>query len=165
MGQLTEAEIFDCLATNFRLAAEDCDKLAKRPKKGRAYTSLIEKLELLEGACRQAGYWRQDARWLALGVHFAECHRRAGEWLRGIKVEGSPVRVKIAPGHIHPLFTKLAENLRAAQARADEFRTKATGKVGTILPKAQPAPHRDTSPVGWRRSSGGLIVPESAALH
>lgn len=165
MGALQESEIFSCLSENFRLAAEDCDKLAKRPKKGRAYSSLIEKLELLEGACRQAGYWRSDARWLALGLHMAEVHRRAGEWLRGIKVEGSPVRVKIAPGHIHPLFTKLAENLRAAQARAEAFRTKATGKVGTILPEAQPAPHRDTTPVGWRRSSGGLIVPESAALH
>lgn len=164
MGNLTEAEIFDCLSTNFRLAAEDCDKLAKLPRKGRAYSSLRDRLELIEGACRQAAYFRQDARWLRIGLQMAEAHRRAGEWLRGIKVEGSPVRVKIAPGHMHPLFTKLAEHLREAQKRADEFRTKATGRMGTILPEAQPAPHRDTIPVGWRQS-GGLIVPEGTAVH
>ncbi len=165
MGQLTEPEIFACLSENFRLAAEDCDKLATRPRKGRAYTSLREKLELLEGACRQAGHWRGDSRWLTIGLYMAECHKRAGEWLRGIKVPGQDVRVKIAPGHIHPLFTRLAEQLRAAQAKADEFRTKATGKSGTILPEMAPAPHRDTVPVGWRQSPGGLIVPDSAVVH
>lgn len=165
MGNLTEAEIFDCLSTNFRLAAEDCDKLAKLPRKGPTYRSLRDKLELIEGACRQAAYFRQDSRWLQIGLFMAEAHKRAGDWLRGIKVPGQPVRVKIAPGHMHPLFTKLAENLRAAQARADEFKTKATGKIGTILPEAQPAPHRDTVPTGWRKSSGGLFVPEGTAVH
>jgi hypothetical protein len=165
MGRLTEADIFECLSENFRLAAEDCEKLARLPKKGRAYTSLREKLELLEGACRQAAAWREDSRWLQIGLYMAEAHKRAGDWLRGIKVAGSPVRVKIAPGHMHPLFNKLAEHLRAAQARAEDFRTKATGKMGTILPEVEAAPHRDTTPVGWRRSQGGLIVPESVGAH
>jgi hypothetical protein len=164
MGNLTEREIFSCLAENFRLAAEDCDKLATRPRKGRAYSSLRDKLELVEGACRQAAYWREDTRWLQIGQMMAEAHKRAGDWLRGIKVEGSPVRVKIAPGHMHPLFVKLAENLRAAQARAEEFRTKATGKIGTILPEAQPAPHRDTVPTGWRKT-GSLYVPDGTVAH
>lgn len=164
MGNLTEPEIFDCLATNFRLAAEDCDKLARLPRKGRAYSSLRDKLELIEGACRQAAYWRQDSRWLQIGLFMAEAHKRAGDWLRGIKVEGSPVRVKIAPGHMHPLFTKLAEHLRAAQVRAEEFRTKATGKIGTILPEVAAAPHRDTVPTGWRKS-GSLFVPDGTAVH
>lgn len=164
MGELTEAEIFDCLSTNFRLAAEECDKLARLPRKGRAYSSLRDKLELIEGACRQAAYWREDSRWLQIGVMMAEAHKRAGEWLRGIKVPGSPVRVKIAPGHMHPLFLKLAENLRAAQVRAEEFRTKATGKIGTILPEAQPAPHRDTVPTGWRKT-GSLYVPDGTVAH
>lgn len=164
MGNLTEIEIFDCLSANFRLAAEDCEKLAKLPRKGPTYSALRDRLELLEGACRQAAVWRQDTRWLQIGMFMAECHKRAGEWLRGIKVQGSPVRVKIAPGHMHPLFLKLAENLRAAQVRADEFRTKATGKVGMILPEAAPAPHRDATPVGWRRPSG-LIVPDGVRLN
>lgn len=164
MGQLTEADIFECLSENFRLAAEDCEKLARSPRKGPTYKALRDKLELLEGACRQASYWRQDTRWLQIGMFMAQCHERAGEWLRGIKVPGKP-RIKLAPGHLHPNFVKLAENLRAAQVKAEEFRTKATGKVGTILPEVQPAPHRDTTPTGWRRSQGGIIVPESAVMH
>ena len=165
MGALTEAEIFSCLSENFRLAAEDCDKLATRPRKGPTYQALRDKLELLEGACRQAAYWRQDARWLRIGLFMEECHKRAGEWLRGVKVEGMKVRVKLAPGHLHPNFVELAKHLRAAEARSIEFRDKATGKNGTILPRPRPAPHRDTSPVGWRRASGGLIVPESVGGH
>lgn len=164
MGQLTEQEIFDCLSTNFRLAAEDCEKLAKLPRKGPTYSSFRDKLELLEGACRQAAAWREDSRWLTIGLYMAECHKRAGDWLRGIKVAPDRPRVKIAPGHMHPLFQKLAEHLREAHAKAEEFRTKATGKMGTILPEVQAAPHRDTVPVGWR-NHGSLIVPESTAVH
>lgn len=164
MGQLTEQEIFDCLSTNFRLAAEDCEKLARLPRKGPTYTALRDRLGLLEGACRQAAAWREDSRWLTIGLYMAECHKRAGEWLRGIKVAPGQPRVKVAPGHMHPLFNKLAENLRSAHAMAEDFRTKATGKMGTILPEVQAAPARDTTPVGWRRQ-GGLIVPESTAVH
>lgn len=164
MGELTEPEIFECLAANFRMAAEECDKLARLPRKGRAYSSLRDKLELIEGACRQAAYWREDGRWLQIGMMMAEAHKRAGEWLRGIKVPGSPMRVKVAPGHMHPLFLKLAENLRAAQVRAEEFRTKATGKIGTILPEAKAAPDRDTVPTGWRKT-GSLYVPDGTVAH
>ena len=164
MGALTEQEIFSCLSENFRLAAEDCEKLARVPRKGLIYQSLRDKLELLEGACRQAAHWRGDSRWLQIGLYMAKAHELSGEWLRGIRVTPNAPRVKIAAGHMHPLFVKLAENLRAAQAKAEEYRTKATGKMGTILPAVQAAPHRDTIPVGWR-ASGGLIVPESASVH
>ena len=164
MGQLTEADIFECLSENFRLAAEDCEKLARLPRKGPTYSALRDKLELLEGACRQASYWRQDSRWLDIGLYMAAAHKRAGEWLRGIKAGPGQPRIKIAPGHMHPLFVKLADNLREAHKKAEEFRTKATGKVGTILLVAQRAPLRDTTPVGWRRPSG-LIVPEGTRIH
>lgn len=158
MGALTEREIFDCLSTNFRLAAEDCEKLAVTPVRGPIYYNLREKLELLEGACRQASVWRQDTRWLQIGLAMAEAHKRAGDWLRGIKVPGAYGRVKLAEGHIHPLFKKLAENLRAGQKKSEELRDKRTGKVGMILPSMPSAPRRDTMPVGWRRPSG-IIVP------
>lgn len=164
MGQLTEADIFECLSANFRLAAEDCEKLARSARKGPTYTSLRDKLELLEGACRQAAYWRQDTRWLDIGMMMEEAHKRAHEWLRGIKNPAGGPRIKVAAGHMHPLFVKLGENLRALQAKADDFRTKATGKIGTILPVAQRAPLRDTTPVGWRRPSG-LIVPDGVRIH
>lgn len=162
MGALTEREIFDCLSTNFRLAAEAAERLATIKRTGPTYDSLREKLELIEGACRQAAVWRQDARWLQIGIMMAEAHKRAGDWLRGIKVAGSPVRIKLADGHRHPLFLKLAENLRAGEQRAIELRDKKTGRVGMILPKAGRAPRRDTVPVGWRRT-GGILVPAGAA--
>ena len=164
MGRLTEQEIFTCLAENFRLAAEDCEKLARSARKGPTYHALRDRLEILEGACRQAGVWRDDARWFQIGLYMAECHKRAGEWLRGIKGAPGQPRIKVAPGHMHPLFMKLAEHLRALQAQSDDLRTKATGRVGTILPVAQRAPLRDTTPVGWRRPSG-LIVPDGVRVH
>lgn len=164
MGQLTEAEIFDCLTTNFRLAAEDCDKLAVSPRKGPTYASLRDKLELVEGACRQAAAWRQDTRWLGIGMYMAKAHELSLEWLRGISAGPGRPRVKIAAGQMHPLFVKLAENLRAAEKKAMEFKNKATGKIGMILPDAQRVPLRDTTPVGWRRPSG-LIIPSGVSLH
>lgn len=162
MGALTEREIFDCLSTNFRLAAEACERLAVIKRTGPTYSDLRDKLELLEGACRQAAVWRQDARWLQIGIMMAEAHKRAGDWLRGIKVAGSPVRIKVADGHRHPLFLKLAENLRAGELKAIELRDKKTGRVGVILPRPGRAPRRDTVPVGWRKSSG-ILVPAGAA--
>jgi len=161
MGALTETEIFDCLTTNFRLAAEHCEDLARLPRKGPTYRLLREELQLIEGACRQAAHWREDSRWLRIGIYMGEAHRLAGEWLRGIK-QPNGARIKIAEGQRHPLFMKLAENLRAGWKRAEEFRTRATGKIGTILPRPLPAPHRDTRPSGWNRSPGGLLIPAGA---
>lgn len=164
MGALSEQEIFSCLSENFRLAAEDCEKLARSPRKGPTYSALRDKLELLEGACRQASVWRQDTRWLTIGLYMAKAHELSLEWLRGISAGPGRPRVKVAAGHMHPLFTKLAENLRAAQVKAEQYRTKATGKIGTILPAVQAAPLRDTTPVGWRRPSG-LIVPPGVTVQ
>jgi len=165
MGQLTEVEIFDCLKTNLRLAAQSCDQLAISPRKGRTYAKLREELRLVEGACRQAAFWRGgDARWLRIGMLMAEAHKRAGDWLRGIK-QPDGTRIKVAQGHLHPLFVKLAENLRAAYVRADEFQNKRTNRIGPILPTPQPPPHRDTRPVGYQRLPSGVIMPTASAIQ
>ncbi len=158
MGRLTERDIFSCLAENFRLAAEHAEDLAKLPRKGPTYTKFRDELRLIEGACRQAGHWRQDSRWLKIGLMMAEAHQRAGDWLRGIKMPNG-TRIKLAEGHKHPLFMALAEHLRAGQKRAEEFRTKRTNRLGTILPVMLPGPHRDTRPVGWTQSAGGILLP------
>jgi hypothetical protein len=157
MGDLTESEIFDCLTDNFRKAASLCEDLARHPRKGPIYRELRDSLKLIEGACRQASAWREDTRWLRIGLLMAEAHKRAGDWLRGIKLPNGQ-RVKLAEGHLHPCFVGLAENLRAGERKAEEFRTRATGRLGMILPIEQPGPHRDSRPVGYRRASG-LIVP------
>ena len=170
MGALTEPEIFDCLAENFKLAGQHCEDLAKLPRKGPTYIKFRAELKLLEGACRQAAYWRQDARWLRIGLYMEEVHKRAGDWLRGYKLP-SGQRVTHREGTIHPLFMKLAENLRAGQQQAERLRNRKTGRAGMILPKPMPAPHRDTRPVQVllpsapreRRTPGGLIIPASAA--
>lgn len=164
MAKLTEAEIFDCLETNFRLAAEHCEDLAKLPRKGPTYRKLIEELKLCEGACRQVAVWREDSRWFKIGLMMEEAHKRAGDWLRGIAQPGGGRR-PLAEGVRHPLFMKLAENLRAAHKLAVDTKDKATHRVGMILPAELPGPHRDTVPVGWTgalaRTPGGIILPQA----
>lgn len=158
MGALTEPEIFDCLSTNFKLAAQLADDLARLPAKGPTYHRFRQTLKLIEGAARQASAWREDARFLSIAFHCSHVHKVAGDWLRGVKMpDGS--RRKIPPGELHPLFAKLAEVLRAGHRKAEETRTRATGRIGMILPRPLPGPHRDTRPVGWTPSPAGLLVP------
>lgn len=165
MARLTEVEIFDCLKTNLRLAAQSCDKLAVSPRKGPTYVKLREELRLVEGACRQAAFWRGgDARWLRIGLFMAEAHKRAGGWLRGEK-QPDGTRVRVAAAEMHPLFVKLAANLRAAYVKAEEYRTKRTNRIGPILPIVQPPPHRETRPVGYQPSPGGVLMPSEAMVQ
>jgi hypothetical protein len=164
MGALTETEIFDCLATNFALAAEASDALAVLPLKGQSYDKLRKALRLVEGACKQACVWREDARWLPIGQQMAECHQRAGDWLRGIKMPDG-TRRRLASGELHPCFHKLAEVLRAMAKMAQELKTRATKRSGMILPQPLPGPHRDTRPVGYRRVATGLLIPQGATLQ
>src|SRR5580692_11390803 len=104
MGALTEREIFDRLSCSFRVAAECSDALAVLPLKGPTYVRLRTELRLIEGCCRQASAWREDTRWLTIGLKMAEVHKRAGGWLRGPKAPNG-VHMKIAGEHLHPLFT------------------------------------------------------------
>lgn len=169
MTQLTESEIFNCLAENFRLAAEHCDLLAALPMRGPTYQKLVEELRLIEGAARQAAYWRDDAGgcaaplgfagthgfealrsdmgdpgWLEIAHMMGECHQRAGNWLRG--------------HYPRPLFLKLGQVLRECHRKAELRRTSATGRLGALLPPVRPGPHRDTRPVQVM-TPGGLLLP------
>jgi hypothetical protein len=159
MGDLTEAEIFDCLETNFRLAAESAESLAKSPRRGAIYRDFRDKLELLDGACRQAAFWREDSRWLKFGEYFGQVHKSCGDWLRGIKPANGGPRVKLPEGQLHPNFMSVCNRLKAAHRLALDFKNKRTGKIGTILPTPLPGPHRDTKPVGWTPRASGLFVP------
>lgn len=166
MGRLTEIEIFDCLVSNLKAAASDADALSTVPLKGETYDRFRRELSLIEGACRQASVWREDTRWLEIGLMMAEVHRRCGDWLRGIKAPDG-TRVKIRNGELHPLFVKVAENLRGFQAKVEALRTRATHRNGMILPVTLAAAHRDTRPVGWSPSlvpalsPGGVILPRA----
>ena len=166
MGALTEVEIFDQLNTSFRSAIELCDQLAISPLRGAIYDRFRRQLRLIEGCCKQANCWREDTRWLVFIRLAAECHQRAGDWLRGIPQENGQ-RIKIAEGQLHPAFVMLADNLRALHKLAEQIRTQKTGRIGMILPELLAAPHRDTRPVGFRApvSRGGILLPDHATVQ
>lgn len=146
MGALTEAEIFDCLKSNLKSAAADCDFIANFPYAGPTYKRMRTSLKLAEGACRQASYWRQDARWLQPGLQIEEAHQRARAWLHRPSVQS------------HKLFTKLGAALRRMLFDLERLEKMKTGRVGTILPKPQAAPHVPGRPVQVKTPSG-LILP------
>ncbi len=162
MGDLTEQEIFDCIGSNCRLAAEHCDALAKTPQEGEIYEALRQNLVLIEGACRQASAWRGDTRWLPLGRKMADAEKLVGEWLRGRKAGG--LRVMLAPRHVHECFTMLAQMLRGAAEGMKRLQHEKTGRSGLILPEVLEGPHRDTRPVGFTRSMGGVLIPQDGAV-
>lgn len=149
MGALTETEIFDCLETNLRAAAQHADDLAATPRFGGAYIKLREELMLIEGACRQASVWREDARWLPVGMMMHETHQRAGDWLRSKQPK--------------KLFSRLAENIRAFLVVVQNLRHKRTGRSGMIVPKPAHVVRTEGRavqvPGGYDMRPSGLIVP------
>ena len=157
MGALTETEIFDCLAENFRLAAEKCEKLAWDPHRGFIYNAFVKEIKLVEGAAMQASTWREDTRWLKISLLMGEVHRRAGHWMRNSKTKDER---KVADER----FKKLADNLRGFARDAEDMKDKATGHLGMILPESLPMPHREARPVQVI-TPGGILIPDGARVH
>lgn len=162
---LTEVEIFARMRESLALAAEHCDHLAVESLRGPIYEKLRDELALIEGCCQQASAHREDTRWLPISLLMAECHKKAGGWLRGYKING--VTVKFASGHINPLFRMLADNLRAMIKAIDQTKNQRTGRVGMILPDMLPGPHRETRQhrVQLPRTPGGILLPAGVSLH
>lgn len=166
MGRLTEREIFSRLVESLRIAAECADALAINDMDGRDYATLREHLRLIEGCCQQASAWREDTRWLMLGRYAAECHARAGNWLRPAVNPLTLAKVKLAPVHRNEMFTMLAATLHEFLRGAMTLKDGKTGKVGMILPTAPAAERRVGAPVQVLlperiRRQGGLIVPRT----
>ena len=167
MSNLTEVEIFDCMSENLQLAAQHCDELAVTSLRGEVYSKLRDELELIEGCCQQASAHREDTRWLPIGMMMGECHKRAGDWLRGYKIDGEWVKPGL--GELNLNFVELAKHLRSIQKLSDDMRTKATGKVGMILPETprefmrENRKHRVVLPGLGAMSPGGIIIPHGAA--
>ena len=155
-GHVTEHEILSLLRETFLRSAEHCDKLAVLPQRGPTYIKLQKDLQTCENCCRQVAWYREDAHWLRIGLMMAEAHKRAGGWLRD---RGMP---RTAVSNLaHPLFVRLAENLRFGAAKALELQTAKTGKVGMRLPKPLPGPPRTSGRMVQVPS--GLIVPREYA--
>lgn len=145
MSHLTESEIIAKLKEAFRLASGYSDALAVLPMRGVTYDALRKELALAEGCCRSIAYYRGDSRWFRLGMMMEETHKRAGTWLRTFPVTTTS-------NEAHPLFLKLADNLRAGMRKCEDLETRATGRVGMILP-VHSAP-----------SASGLILPVDYGL-
>lgn len=133
MAVLTETEIFDSMITDLQGAVDSCTNLALLPMQGPTYVKLRDQLRRIEGACRQAAHWREDARWSWFGFEMARFHDRLGDCIRCR-----------APRKI---FLAQAELIRERLAAARQMKDAATHKLGPILPKPLEGPHRDTRPV------------------
>lgn len=143
MTGTTEVELFDQLISNLKAAISECETLAVLPFRGPAYIRLRENFKLMEGSCRQIAQWREDSRWLPLGLYFEECHQKAMKWV-----------AENAPPHV---FKFLTVQLTGAFVMVERLRTAKTGKLpegyvrqgvlGAILPQPLEGPHRDTTPV------------------
>lgn len=158
----SEQQIFDMMWQSFGLAIDACEKLSVMSRKGLPYEQLRTNLHLIEGCCRQAAVWRGgDARYLPIGVFMANCHNRAGDWLRGHKdpITGYPIALPL--GVKNRNFVELASYLRWAENRCREFQEQKTGRTGVILPQSitAAAPRRIGAPVQGHR----LIMPPNAA--
>ena len=154
MGALTEPEIFDCLIENLKIAVEASDDLAVIDMKGPAYNRLRGALALVEGACRQASAWREDTRWLELGRLAAQCHQKAGGWLRGHKNPVTLIRTPLAPKHKNQMFVMLASNLRFFLLGVERLRNERTGRTGMILPDVPNLGRPTGAAIG-----GSIILP------
>jgi hypothetical protein len=166
MSNLTEVEIFSCMRENLVLASEHCDQLAVDSLRGPIYQNLRDELELIEGCCKQAAQWREDMRWWPIGQLMGECHKRAGNWLRGYKIDGENVRLAI--GELNQNFIELAKHLRSIIKLVDQTRHNRTGKVGMILPKPvhpflrEDRKHTVKLSAELRVSKGGILIPSGA---
>ena len=150
---LQETEVFDCLTSNLRQAAEDCSKLAWDPKRGFTFLRLIDCLRKIEGSCRQDYYLRDfDSRWLELALGLGSIRQRAGDWLRAAPSKDGR---KVA----HPRFQKLGEMLSKALYEADKIKTAATFKLGPISPEVLPAPIRESGRPVQVLTPGRVLLP------
>ena len=139
---LTEREIIQALIEAFRLAAEDCERLAAG-ERGSIYLQFRRRLREAEKYCRVVGGWRSDSRWLPLGMKIAEVQQQCGAWLR-----------QRAPGW---RFAGLASILRRGQHSAQRLAHARTGTRQPILPPTAPA-YWDAKQ-GRSVSMSGLILP------
>lgn len=128
---LTETEIFDYMQENFRLAAENARRLGSG-ERGPLYVHLRNNLRRVEGCCRQAAFWRGDARWLVIGAIAARAAAEAGDWVRARQ---------------WLRFGKLAALLENGVKASKDLRDKATHRSGLILPKPMAGPIRENRPV------------------
>lgn len=161
MSRTSEIEIYDRLKESIGEAVEASNNLAVRSEHGRAYVDLRENLLLIEGCCRQLAAFRGDFRWLPIGMAMAECHKRAGGWLRGsIENDGSTTQTNSTV--MNRLFVLLSKNLMDFRVLAEKLYTERTNIIGAVLPNSLEAERREGRPA-FARPRSKLILPPRMA--
>lgn len=153
---LKEPEIIDRLKVAMAEAIQASQDLAVRSRHGYPYQRLRDNLAVIEGCCRQMAAFRGDATWLPFGLYMAECHKRAGGWLRGYTKNG--VHIIYAPGQMNEAFVGLAGALTAIRQALDVKFSAKTNQVGPVLPKP-PAEERRLGRPAFSQPKSTLIVP------
>lgn len=87
--------------------------------KGGHYRQLKQSLEALEGTCRQLSMFREDARWLALGMIYAKTLRIA---------QRAYVEERWSK------FTALIGMFHNGLVQMNDLKDRATGRIGSIIP-------------------------------
>lgn len=155
---LTESEVIDRMKTSLGEAIQASSDLAVRSEGGRPYARLRDNLALIEGCCRQMAMFRGDGSWLPFGVYMAECHKRAGGWLRGYTKNG--MHIVYAPGHLNEAFVSLAAQLTAIRQAVDVKQTAKTGTLGPVLPATPSEERRVGRPAFSNKAKrSALILP------
>lgn len=155
MSALTESEIFDKLTDGFAEAAGLCEKIAISPLKGAPYRRLIVVCTEIEGACRQAGHWRENYHWFTLGREVHELQLKMGNW----------IRAHYPKPEAKKMFTIAATTMRRLERLALLKKNQKHGQVGSILPVPGEGPARQRAVQVPRVTPGCIFVPDGVTLQ
>lgn len=121
MTDTTENELFDCIIGNFKSAISDCKQMADPMSlRGLMYQRVKESLKLVEGSSRQIAHWREDSRWLQIGISAEAAHEMLRRWV-----------ANHAPGQ---QYVFMAVQLERWLNLVETMRHAKTEKIGPILP-------------------------------
>lgn len=136
MSDLTENEILACHVQALKDAKGACELLGKNAMqgylapRGHNYGNLQRALKALEGSARQMTHFREDTRWLKLGILYAKVMRLAQAKFVGQQWDEF--------NKMMPIFDKGLRNM-------DALKNNRTGRMGMILP---------SQPTDW------LVLPD-----
>lgn len=158
MGALSEQDIFSKMADGFSEAASLCEKIAATPLRGASYQRLIVVCDEIEGACRQAGHWRENYHWFGLGREVHELQAKMGDWLRDTVSRDEKAKAK-------SLFQLAAKTMRRLQNLALLKKNQRHGRIGAILPVAAEDRSRQRAVQVPRVTPGGIFVPDGVTIQ
>lgn len=128
MSDLTEQEIISKHIQSLKESKEMCLLLARNadPEKwaprGWQYTKLKAALKALEGTCRQMAHYREDTRWIKLGIVYTKASLTV-QVLMDKRLWGK--------------FQQLTALFDKGMASMDDLANRRTGRSGMILPSTR----------------------------